>query len=89
MSIDDSMDDIHETEIVERFMNNSCWCKTGPKGSPCSSGLTEVTIKRCRAENFELSRDELDLVILAQLRACQILSLHFVYLTTRQQLIGP
>ena len=37
MNIDDSIEGISETEKVERFTNNSCGCKYGPNGSPCSS----------------------------------------------------
>ena len=52
-------------------MNSTCGCKMGPKSSPCSTLLSKETIERYRAESLELSRDELDLVILAQLQACR------------------
>ena len=69
VTIDSSMEDFNEKESVERFVSMTCGCKYGPKGSPCSSSLTKATIHKCRADNLELSRDELDLVILAQIRA--------------------
>ena len=69
MSIEDSLEDLSEAEKVERFMSNSCKCQNRPKGSLCSSLLKKVTIEKCRNENSELTRDELDLVILAQLQA--------------------
>ena len=69
MDIDHSMEDKNEQECVQSFVRSTCECKLGPQGSPCSSSLTKETIEKCRADKLELSRDELDMVILTQIRA--------------------
>ena len=51
------------------FVTKSCGCKYGPGSTPCSAFLNKATIKRHREDNLELSKDELDLVVLAQIRA--------------------
>ena len=64
--LEDSLEDISETGSIEAFINNTCGCKIGPKSSPCSKLITKDTIVKFRNENMELSNDELDLFILAQ-----------------------
>ena len=67
MDIDHSMEDKNEQECVDSFVCSTCGCKLGPQGSTCSCSLTKETIEKCRADNVELSRDELGMVILAQI----------------------
>jgi hypothetical protein len=69
MNYDHSMEDESAQKCVEAFVRSTCGCKLGPRDSPCSSFLTKETIEKCRADNLELGKDELDLVILAQIRA--------------------
>ena len=64
---------------VEDFIRSTCGCKLGPRDSPCSSFLSKQTIEKCRADNLELSRDELDLVILAQIRAGRTMDSYSTY----------
>ena len=68
IDFEESLEDRCESESIEAFMSNTCGCKTGPQCSTCSSILTIATF---RSENPELSKDELDLVVLAQIRACR------------------
>ena len=49
-------------EVLEDFIRSTCGCKLRPRDSPCSSFFTKLTIEKCRADNLELSRDELDSV---------------------------
>ena len=75
MNFDVSAEDNNEQECVESFLRSTCGCKLAPEGSPCSSSLTKDTIEKCRTDNLELSRDELDLVILSQIRAGRSLAI--------------
>ena len=63
VNFDHSMEDERAQKSIEDFIRSTCGCKLG------SSFLSKQTIEKCRADNLELSRDELDLVILAQIRA--------------------
>lgn len=69
VSHETSKEDLTEQEVVDRFMNTPCGCKMGPKQSCCSAMLTRETVEKCRQDNLELLSDELDLVVLAQIRA--------------------
>ena len=71
VDLERSREDALEVESVETFIKSTCGCKLGPKSSPCCTVFTKEAIERYRAESLELSRDELDIVILAQLRACR------------------
>ncbi len=71
VDLDRSLEDISEAESTETFIANSCGCKMGPKNSPCSKLLTKNTIVKFRNESIDLPKHELDLVILAQIRACR------------------
>ncbi len=71
VDLDWSLEDISEAESTETFIANTCGCKMGPKNSPCSKLLTTNTIVKFRNESRELPKHELDLVILAQIRACR------------------
>ena len=69
IDFEESLEDRCESESIEAFISNTCGCKTGPQCSPCSSILTRDTIATFRSVNSELSKDELDLVVLAQIRS--------------------
>lgn len=71
IDVETSLEDTSERESVETFITSTCGCKIGPKSSPCSSVLSRDTIVKYRMESLELTRDELDLVVLAQIRACR------------------
>ena len=56
-----------ETEVRE-FVSNTCGCNKLNSG-PCSKYFTEDSAEEVRSRMLELSRDELDLVVLAQISA--------------------
>ena len=57
------------TEKVKKFMLNGCGCALGEKGGPCFQQCSEGAVL-FNLKNFqELSNDELDLVILANIQA--------------------
>ena len=70
VEVDNSREDLAEIDTVEEFMSSTCGCKIGPKSTPCCTFLTRDTIEKYRSDNLDLTRDELDLVILGQIRAC-------------------
>jgi hypothetical protein len=62
------MDDM-EDKLVSEFMRSGCGC-TKDKGKPCSQLFSPEYVKSVRASCVELTRGELDMVILGQLVAC-------------------
>ena len=67
MDVDDVWD--RAKERVEALVLCGCSCKYGPEGSPCHSLFSATQYVEMRNECRELSRDELDLVIMGELRA--------------------
>ena len=68
VSLESSKEDLSEESCVEQFISDTCGCKTGPGQSACSTLLTRETIVKCRQDNLELASNELDLVVLGQIR---------------------
>ena len=57
------IDQKEEEKLVE-FITKSCDCKLGPQMQACSNQFTKEQIALCRNNCLEMSRAELDLVIL-------------------------
>ena len=57
------------TEKVKKFMLDGCGCALGEKGGPCSQQFSEGAVLFNLNNCQELSSDELDLVILANIQA--------------------
>ena len=66
---DVSSPDHSEEEIIKQFVANGCSCKLAD-GGPCCKRIQESEFQESRDECRELSREELDLVVMGQLRAC-------------------
>ena len=60
--------DIDEDRVVEEFMRKGCSC-TKWSGKPCSQQFTTEHVKTLRLSFKELTRNELDLVLMGQLMA--------------------
>ena len=60
--------DIDEDRVVEEFMRRGCSC-TKWDGKPCSQQFTTEYVKSLRLSFKELTRNELDLVLMGQLMA--------------------
>ena len=56
---------------VDEFMNQGCTCHLGVQGSPCSQQLTRETIEKTRQDCLDLTRSELDIVVLSQIQSLQ------------------
>ena len=69
--LDSSMEDIEEVLSVDEFMNQGCTCHLGVQGSPCFQQLTRETIERTRQDCLDLTRSELDIVVLSQIHSLQ------------------
>lgn len=69
-AIDWTEEDQTERNAVHDFVQRGCGCHMGPSGSSCSSQFTVEQILTSRGDCLELTRAELDLVILGMFRAC-------------------
>ena len=58
-----------EKERIEAYVLCGCSCQYGPDESPCHRLFSATQYEEMRNECRELSRDELDLVIMGELRA--------------------
>ena len=60
---------VREEEEVKTFMNTTCRCQLH-RGEPCSNQFGLTNVMKTRMESMELSRNELDMVLLGQIMAC-------------------
>ena len=61
-----------EEEKVASFVAGGCSCRLGPGNSPCHKLFSASEYSEIRDECRELSREELDLVIMGELRALTV-----------------
>ena len=64
-----SDEDKKEVDVVESFMDKTCGCKGGPAKTPCSMLFIKDVVMSYRSDCFALKREQLDLVVTAQLSA--------------------
>ena len=57
-------EDYSEEEQVEKLSNEGRHCNLGPKMTPCSKNITVDHYKSIYSQMSELTRDELDIVVL-------------------------
>ena len=69
--LDRSHVDEEEQATVEGFMVKTCGCKLGPSKTPCSRQFSLDVVKNFRSDCLQLSRDQLDLAVTAQLSSCR------------------
>ena len=69
VSFEPTPHDSREQEDVQQFLSDTCKCSLGPGGTPCCLSLSMETIRRSRDKCAELTRNELDLVIMAQIHS--------------------
>ena len=55
-----------EEENLQKFLSDTCKCHLGTGNKPCCLNLSVNAIRRCRQSCFDLSHNELDLVIMSQ-----------------------
>ncbi len=69
--VDQTMDEIDEAEehAISEFMAKTCQCQFAMNGGPCSNRFPSKIITRTRMSCHEMTKDELDLVILAHLES--------------------
>ena len=58
-----------EERKVTQFVASGCKCNLGPKGTPCHKLFSATQYQEMRDECRELTREELDLVVMGELRA--------------------
>ena len=66
VDIDEAWDD--EERKIARYVACGCSCKHGPHNTPCHKLFAATEYRAMRDECRELSRDELDLVVMGELR---------------------
>ena len=54
----------HEVRKVAQFVAHGCSCNLGPKGTPCHKRFSAVQCQELRDECRELTKEELDLVVM-------------------------
>ena len=59
--------DSDELQTIRNFMSNGCGCQFGPKMQHCSSELSFSDVLESRANCLQLSKEELDLIVLSHL----------------------
>ena len=69
VSFEPTPHDSREQEDVQQFLSDTCKCSLGPGGTPCCLSLSMETIRRSRDKCAELTHNELDLVIMAQIHS--------------------
>ena len=69
-------DDVWDNEDrkVAQFVACGCSCNLGPKGTPCHKLFLAAQYQESRDECRELTREELDLVVMGELRALTLQS---------------
>ena len=69
VELETSFSDEKEIQKVDQFLADSCKCQQGPKGTPCSTALSKELISTTRNDCHQLTRNELDLAVMAQINA--------------------
>lgn len=73
VDLEESLEDRDEQHEIERFISKGCGCKFVPKNTQCSEFVTKEVIVTSRQACMELTKDELDLIVLSNIRAHQAL----------------
>ena len=74
VDIESSFDDQEEKTAVERFIVETCKCQTGPGKTACSSQLSRETVELTKNNCRQVTREQLDLVIMAQVNALRTIA---------------
>ena len=67
-NLDKSIEDENEIQAIDIFYGSAC-CSLGPKKAACWTQFHRKSVITARRESLELTRSELDLVILANIQA--------------------
>ena len=69
IGVDSSFEDLEEKAAVQRFVSDTCKCQLGPAKTACSQQLSRRTIESTRNNCHQMTRQQLDLVIMSQVNA--------------------
>ena len=69
--LDCSIEDAKERQAVDDFIARGCSCTLGKLGTSCSKQLSRCLIESTRQDCLDLTRNELDLIILSQIHSHQ------------------
>ena len=57
-----------QQETIRNFLKVGCGCQFGPKAHHCSSTISNSEVLECRTNCLQLSKEELDFIILSHLQ---------------------
>ena len=60
--------------VIDQFIATTCKCQLGPSKQPCSISFSKEAIQRCRNQCAELSHNELDLIVMAQVHYMRVIA---------------
>ena len=69
IGVDSSFEDLEEKAAVQRFVSDTCKCQLGPAKTACSQQLSRKAIESTRNNCHQMTRQQLDLVIMSQVNA--------------------
>ena len=69
ISVDRREIDEVEEQLVQQHVRDGCNCDYGPRKSPCCKSISVERYRSIRNDMAELTHDELDLVVMAQVMA--------------------
>ena len=69
VGIEERQVDIDERAMVMAMLKSTCGCKKGLSSQPCSTQFSADHLMSFRSSCSELSRSELDMVVMGQLMA--------------------
>ena len=75
---------------VKRFLRDGCGCSLGVKGGPCCQQFSEKLVLSNVNNCLELTRAELDLVILANIQAVaksDLIKIYVMYVNNRKRVV--
>ena len=84
--LESSLEDRQEEDTIATFVRETCGCRLGPNKQPCCVRISESTIRQTRNNCFQMSKQDLDLVVMAQVNA---LRTHSMELPTPSEQFKP
>ena len=82
LDFDTSHSDREEASLIDQFFYSGPCCKLGPKGTPCWKQFDCETLKHARLQIQGLEKSELDIAVLATIRAASSATFHVLLYST-------
>ena len=86
IGLESSLEDRQEEDRIATFVRETCGCRLGPNKQPCCVRVSESTIRQTRNNCFQMSKQDLDLIVMAQIN---VLRTHSMELPTPSEQFRP